>query len=315
MDNAKRLRVLVTYGSKREGTREIANAITDVLREQSIDVDCSNASFDTAVDAYDAVIVGGALYMSRWHPDARQFITHHAAALRRRPVWLFSSGPLDLSASDDELPPTLQVQHLMKHVGARGHATFGGRLAKDARGFPASAMARSMSGDFRDWDAIRRWAADIATRLKFAPAVDHHRVRERARWPLALACGLVGGAAAYSGLQLALHPDGHTLRMPSSFLQGTPFSSYLIPGLLLALVIGAGYLFETVLVLRRSPFADVGGVIAGAALVTWIVVEMLLLGTANALQLGMLVVAVVILGESLRRIAVQARLTAVPRGG
>ena len=31
---------------------------------------------------------------------------------------------------------------MMEKVGAKGHVTFGGRLPADAKGFPASAMAK-----------------------------------------------------------------------------------------------------------------------------------------------------------------------------
>jgi len=71
-------------------------------------------------------------------------------ALRHIPVWLFSSGPLDDSADHDAIAPTRDVAVLMERVGALGHATFGGRLSADAKGFPASAMARKRSGDWRN---------------------------------------------------------------------------------------------------------------------------------------------------------------------
>ena len=39
-------------------------------------------------------------------------------------------------------PPTSQVRKLAAAVGARSHVTFAGRLTPDAKGFPASAMAK-----------------------------------------------------------------------------------------------------------------------------------------------------------------------------
>jgi hypothetical protein len=56
----------------------------------------------------------------------------------------------------------------MERVGALGHATFGGRLAPDAQGFPASAMARRHSGDWRDPAQIREWATAISRLLPTA---------------------------------------------------------------------------------------------------------------------------------------------------
>jgi menaquinone-dependent protoporphyrinogen oxidase len=81
------------------------------------------------------------------------------------PVWLVSSGPLDDSAAQHEIPPTSQVRKLATRVGARDHVTFGGYLAPDARGFPASAMAKSKAGDWRDPAHIRRWVATVVGQL------------------------------------------------------------------------------------------------------------------------------------------------------
>ena len=80
-------------------------------------------------------------------------------------MWLFSSGPLDDSAGERTIPPVGQVRSLIDRVNARGHATFGGRLAIDAKGFPASAMAKKNAGDWRDPECIRRWAGEIADSL------------------------------------------------------------------------------------------------------------------------------------------------------
>jgi menaquinone-dependent protoporphyrinogen oxidase len=79
-------------------------------------------------------------------------------------VWLFSSGPLNGSAAE-AIPPVPQVRELLERIGARGHVTFGGRLAADAKGFPASAMARANAGDWRDPAQIRGWAAEVAVEL------------------------------------------------------------------------------------------------------------------------------------------------------
>ncbi len=64
-----------------------------------------------------------------------------------------------------EIAPTGQVGALARQVGARGHETFGGRLAPDAPGLVARAMARTMAGDWRDPDQVDRWADAIAASL------------------------------------------------------------------------------------------------------------------------------------------------------
>jgi menaquinone-dependent protoporphyrinogen oxidase len=114
---------------------------------------------------FDAVIVAGALYAHRWHRHARRFVRRHTTTLRGLPVWLVSSGPLDDSASTRDIAPTKQVAKLIERVGARGHVTFGGTLAADAKGFPASAMAKTRAGDWRDLEQVRRWVATVAPQL------------------------------------------------------------------------------------------------------------------------------------------------------
>ncbi|WP_375772556.1 hypothetical protein NR798_17250 [Archangium gephyra] len=164
------MRVLVTYGSKRGGTAGIAERIARTLVERGFQADARPSSEVESVDAYDAVVVGGALYSSRWHRAARRFIKHHSEALRTRPVWLFSSGPLDDSAAGGDIPPVEQVQRLMERIGARGHITFGGRLLPDAKGFIASKMARHRAGDWRDPRLIQAWAEGLADALRSVEA-------------------------------------------------------------------------------------------------------------------------------------------------
>jgi menaquinone-dependent protoporphyrinogen oxidase len=158
--------VLVAYGSKLGGTRGLAEMVAGGLRAEGLQVDVQPAREVEEVEPYDAVVVGGALYALRWHRDARRFVKRHTAALRRRPTYLFSSGPLDDSATTKVIPPVPGVRRLMDRIGARGHATFGGRLPADATGFPAGAMAKKNAGDWRDPAHAAGWAHQIAGELK-----------------------------------------------------------------------------------------------------------------------------------------------------
>jgi menaquinone-dependent protoporphyrinogen oxidase len=159
------MRVLVTYGSKRGGTAGIGQMLGAALSGRGMRVDVLPAAQVDSVDGYDAVIVGGALYVGRWHPQARQFVKRHAEALQSRPVWFFSSGPLDDSAARTELLPVPQVQRLMNWIGVREHRTFGGRLLPDAKGLIASQIAKERSGDWRDPWRIHDWGVEIAHQL------------------------------------------------------------------------------------------------------------------------------------------------------
>ena len=158
--------ILVTYGSKRGGTEGLAKLVAIGLQEEGFTVDLRPARQVSRVDGYEAVVVGGALYAFRWHRDAKRVVRRHVGELRKRPTFFFSSGPLDDSATKSDIPPVKGVQALMDRVGAKGHATFGGRLSPDARGFPASAMAKKSAGDWRDAGQVREWARVIASELR-----------------------------------------------------------------------------------------------------------------------------------------------------
>jgi menaquinone-dependent protoporphyrinogen oxidase len=160
--------VLVAYASERGGTAEIAEWIGAALSQAGVEADVRSAGEITSLDGYDAAVVGGALYAGRWHREARRFVRHHADALAHQPVWLFSSGPLDHTAEERKLDPVPGVAKFARRLDARGHATFGGRLAPDARGFLASKIAQRSGGDYRDRARVDEWGAGIAREIRGA---------------------------------------------------------------------------------------------------------------------------------------------------
>ncbi|HEU4732769.1 MAG TPA: flavodoxin domain-containing protein, partial [Kofleriaceae bacterium] len=209
------MRVLITWGTKLGGTEGIARIVGEELERAGFEVDLTPAASVRDLTTYDAAIIGGALYANRWHRDARRLVSRNVEALRRIPVWLFSSGPLDDSADRGGLPAPDQVAVLAERIGAIGHVTFGGRLAPDARGFPAAAMARTNSGDWRNPARIRAWTGELARALPSArpraaidpPARAPWRVvtHATAGW-LLCAVAMIGLVRfASTGLAFALH--------------------------------------------------------------------------------------------------------------
>jgi menaquinone-dependent protoporphyrinogen oxidase len=169
-------RVLVVYGSTRHGTEGIAAGITATLRHRGLHVDLHSATDTLDVRAYDAVVIGGALYAMRWHRDARRFVRRHRADLRDCDVWTFSSGPLDQTADQKKIAPVRGVARLMRKVEAHGHETFGGRLDAEAPGWIAQKMIQGGTvGDFRNFDHVHTWADEIADKL----GAPHGSVHER----------------------------------------------------------------------------------------------------------------------------------------
>jgi menaquinone-dependent protoporphyrinogen oxidase len=158
------MKVLVAVASRHESTREIAAAIAEELQAAGFDVDQRNVEQAGELDDYGAVVLGSAVYVGNWLPEARRFVERHRAHLAEMPVWLFSSGPI---GADDPKPhgdPPV-VAELMQVTHAREHRSFTGRLDPHSLGLCerlAVKVVHAPAGDFRHWDAIRVWARSIA---------------------------------------------------------------------------------------------------------------------------------------------------------
>jgi hypothetical protein len=88
---------------------------------------------------------------------------------------------------------------------------------------------------------------------------------------------VIGVGAIFGGGLLVLGPDGHLLGMPTSMLAGTPFDSFLIPGVTLFTFVGLASLGAALMTLRRFALAPLAAVVVGVILVGWISSEMLIL--------------------------------------
>jgi menaquinone-dependent protoporphyrinogen oxidase len=163
------MHVLVTAASKHGGTAEIAEEIRAELVRNGLEatVEAPRDAIDVA--RYDSVVIGSAVYAGHWLAQARSFVDANRAELARKPVWLFSSGPLG-----DPLKPTEEPADagpIADRVQARGHRVFGGRLDRSDLGFGERAivrLVRAPDGDYRRWDDVRAWAKDIARDLAAA---------------------------------------------------------------------------------------------------------------------------------------------------
>ena len=160
------MKVLVCAASKYGATSEIAQAVADVLAERGCQVTVLPPEKAGAVEEFDAVVLGSAVYMGQWMKPARQLAARSGDALAARPVWLFSSGPIGEPAKPADNP--VDVTKILKATNARDHQVFAGKLAKKQLSFPDRAVVsaiRAEDGDFRDWAQIKDWATGIADAL------------------------------------------------------------------------------------------------------------------------------------------------------
>jgi hypothetical protein len=117
-------------------------------------------------------------------------------------------------------------------------------------------------------------------------------------WILIVLLFFIGIGALISGAMLFVAPDGHLLQWSTADLAGTPFSSYLIPGLVLFLFNGVFPVFvgyglwkkpdwswpDVVNPSRQMHWAWTASWAAGVIMLIWITVETVLLGFISFLQ-------------------------------
>jgi hypothetical protein len=108
-----------------------------------------------------------------------------------------------------------------------------------------------------------------------------------------LSIGALGG-----GLVLMIAPRGEIMPLPLSALAGSPFDTYLVPGLILFGVLGFGPLVAARLAWLRHPLAPTAALVVGVGLLIWVAVEVAIIGYSNEPPLqaiyGILGVAIVL---------------------
>jgi menaquinone-dependent protoporphyrinogen oxidase len=152
----------------------VACAVAETLQEHGFAVDTLSAARVDDLAPYTGVVIGGAIYMGRWHPDALGFLEQHRRALAAMPVAIFGMGPRTLAEHDVRASREELVKALAKapEVDPCAVAIFGGVIEPHALPFPFSRMPAS---DARDWRAIQAWATEVAGAFAFGKAASETR--------------------------------------------------------------------------------------------------------------------------------------------
>ena len=164
--------VLVAYATKYGATEEIAERIGEVLRQAGLAADVLPADRASDLGAYQAVVLGSAVYIGQWRKEAVKFLQANETALTGKPVWIFSSGPTG-EGDPVELMQGWRfpgkLQPIADRIGARDITAFHGALDANKLNFLEKFMIKNVKaplGDYRDWAAITAWATAIAEELQ-----------------------------------------------------------------------------------------------------------------------------------------------------
>ena len=157
------MRILVCAASRHGGTAEIARRLADALRREGAEVAVIRPEEVAGVSDYDAVVLGSGVYLGRWLPAARRMAARFEEQLRRKPVWLFSSGPVGPKAAEPD-PRPVNAERLIERTGAIEHQVFGGRIERARLSRPERFVVARLhvpDGDDRDWARIESWGRAI----------------------------------------------------------------------------------------------------------------------------------------------------------
>ncbi len=106
---------------------------------------------------------------------------------------------------------------------------------------------------------------------------------------------VIGAGAAVCGALLIIAPDGRYLQLPLALLKPSPFRDFLVPGLILFLVNGAGNMMSAVLCFRMLRIAGFSGLFFGFGLIIWIFVQINMIGGGIVLQYLIFAVGILML--------------------
>ena len=162
-------KILVAYASRCGSTGEVGEAIGEVLCNGGATTDVRLAKDVTDVSPYRAVVVGSAIRMGRWLPEAVKFVETHRGALSQVPVAYFA---VCMTLKDDteenrrEVAAYLDpVREIVQPVDV---GLFAGAMNYSKLSIPFRLIIKAMKvpeGDFRDWDGIRAWATNLRPML------------------------------------------------------------------------------------------------------------------------------------------------------
>jgi menaquinone-dependent protoporphyrinogen oxidase len=162
-------KVLVAYASKAGSTGEVAEVMGQVLNAKGMTADVRQVKNVKDVSGYQAFVIGSAIRMGRWLPEAVKFVEKNRAVLSHTPTAYFLvSGFLREDTPEMRSQVLAFVDPVRKISEPKSIGLFAGKMDYSKISWLDRTIAqavKSVEGDWRNWDAIRGWAGELATRL------------------------------------------------------------------------------------------------------------------------------------------------------
>lgn len=161
--------ILIAYATRAGSTAEIAAALGESLRQRGYAVQVKPVEKTADVAGYSAVLLGSAIRMGRWLPEAVDFVQTHRLALQTLPVALFTVHMLN--SADDAASVTARHAYLetvRPLLPGAEEVYFTGLMDFSRLSFLDRLIAKlvkSVESDQRDWERIRGWTPQVLTEI------------------------------------------------------------------------------------------------------------------------------------------------------
>lgn len=168
-DDSMERNILVAYATRAGSTPEVAAVIGEVIAARGYYVEVKPVKEKPALAEFHAVVLGSAIRMGAWLPEAVAYIRENKAQLNRMPNMIFTLHMLN--TGDDEASRQARQAYITpihELIEPQGEAFFSGVMDYAKLSLLDRLIAKAVEknsgvrpGDYRDWDTIREWAQTI----------------------------------------------------------------------------------------------------------------------------------------------------------
>ncbi len=162
-------KILVTYATRAGSTFEVAALVAEVLRTTGATVDVTYVRAVRELKDYDAVVIGSAIRMGQWLPEAVEFVEANCETLSHIPTAYFVvSGFLREDSPEMRQKALAYLDPVRTMLEPISIGLFAGKMDYSKMNWFDRSIAEAVSssaGDWRDWQAIRSWAQDLSRLL------------------------------------------------------------------------------------------------------------------------------------------------------
>jgi len=163
-------KILIAYTSRKGSTAEIAQAIGKELEAAGNSVAVADMKEISSIEGYQAVVIGTPIYLGQVEKAVPGFVGRNRDGLLSVPVAAFAVGITPVNSPAAAVEEVLgNLRAALEPVKPGAVTMFAGRLELSRMSFLQRTMIGAMkilTGDFRDWDAIKAWARGLPAILK-----------------------------------------------------------------------------------------------------------------------------------------------------